>query len=101
MSSLGKWIVSIVIITIIGLGGYWWFTMSKQNLDETVSVAEETATTTPVVELPKPGMLTSLNTDNSDNTIDEDTVIIDSQIKSLNADSLSIDSSLNDKPVTQ
>jgi hypothetical protein len=65
-------------------------------------VAEQTATTTdqtaaqpaPVSDLPTQG-------DTSDAALVQDSAAVDAQIKSLSSDQANLDSSLNDKPVSQ
>lgn len=101
-----KWIIGIGVLIIVGLG-LWWSGIISSLMPSTPTPIE-TATTTanqnqqaaqtppaPINDLP-----TQVN-DASDAAIVQDSAALDMQLQSLTSDSANIDSSLNDKPVTQ
>jgi cytoskeletal protein RodZ len=96
-----KWIIGLGVIVIVGVGLWWSGVIS--NLIPAAPAAQEQATTTPqqsaaqapVSDLPTGG------SDTSDAALLQDTAAADAQLSSLNSDSSSIDSSMQDKAVTQ
>lgn len=97
-----KWIIGIGILVIAGVG-LWWggvidsFMPKPESNQQATTTPQQTSQQTqqPVSDLPTSG------SDTSDAALVQDSAAVDAQIQSLSNDSSNIDSSLNDKPVSQ
>jgi cytoskeletal protein RodZ len=97
-----KWIIGLGVLVIIGVGLWWSGVFS--NLMPSKTAVQNQATTTPQQTQQQQQPVNDLPTatsDNSDAAIVQDSAAIDAQMQSLSSDSSAIDSSINDKPVTQ
>ena len=98
-----KWIIGLGVLVIVGVGLWWSGVIS--NLMPGASVAtQQQATTTPQQQTQTQQPVSDLPTasnDASDAALLQDSAAVDAQLQSLNTDSSNIDSSMNDKPVSQ
>ena len=95
-----KWIVGLIILG--GLGWLVWYSGWLTSLmSPAAPTSVQTATTTSPTPPPQPTDGMSASGDTSDAAITQDTAAVDAQMQGLTTDSTNIDSSLNDKPVTQ
>ncbi len=98
---MAKWIIGIIIVAL--LGGALWYSGILGNLhmgaSSTPTTTPVAATSTQTVAQPENGM--SANNDASDAAIAQDTAAIDAQMKGLDSDNASVDSSMNDKQAVQ
>lgn len=93
-----KWGVAVVVLAALAWLLWWsgWLTNKQTDL----SAAARNATTTPATQQqPLNGM--SASNDASDAAIAQDTAAIDAQISAYATDNSNVDSSLNDKQVSQ
>jgi cytoskeletal protein RodZ len=100
-----KWIIGIVVV-VAAVGGLWWSGILSSILSPGTAKTADQATTTPQQQqqqqTPAPtNDLPTATTDTSNEALVQDTTAIDGQMQGLGSDSSSIDSSLNDKPVSQ
>ncbi len=97
-----KWIIGLGLLVIVGVG-LWWSGVIA-NLMPGQPAPEQQATTTPQQTQQQQQPTSDLPTgrsDTSDTALLQDSAAIDAQITSIGSDSSSIDSSMNDKAVTQ
>ncbi|HVY72723.1 MAG TPA: hypothetical protein VG984_01570 [Candidatus Paceibacterota bacterium] len=98
MSTVSKWIIGILCLAALGWL-VWWSGWLKKPATQTATDTTTQATTTAENNAPINGM--SANNDASDTAIAQDTAAIDAQLKAYSTDSSDVDSSMNDKQVTQ
>lgn len=95
-----KWIIGLGILIIVGIA-LWWSGVIANFMPKPAETAQQ-ATSTPQQQTQQPvSDLPTAGTDASDEALLQDSAAIDAQLTSLNSDSANIESSLNDKPVTQ
>ena len=95
-----KWIIGLGIVVIVGIGLWWSGVFS--SLMPTTAPEEKAKDTQQSAQTPAPvSDLPTQTSDSSDAAIVQDSAAVDAQLSSLSGDSANIDSSLNDKPVSQ
>jgi hypothetical protein len=94
-----KWIIAIGILVIVAVG-VWWSGLLSSLIPAATPVAQEQATTTPQTQQPVSD-LPSQSNDASDAALVQDSAAVDTQLQGLGSDQSNIDSSMNDKPVSQ
>ena len=93
-----KWIIGIIVI-ILAAAALWWSGWLKMG---STGPTSQTATSTPQTQTaPQPENGMSATNDASNAALMQDAAAIDAQIQGLGTDSANVDSSLNDKPVSQ
>lgn len=100
MSTGIRWGIAVIIVA--GLAWLIWWSGWLTNKQGNPFGTNETATTTPTTnetQAPLNGM--SVSNDASDAAISQDAAAIDAQISAYASDTSSVDSSLNDKQITQ
>jgi hypothetical protein len=98
MSTAVKWVIAIIVLAALAWL-VWWSGWLTSKTGQPALGTNTQATTTPAEAQPQNGM--SANNDASDQGIAQDTAAIDAQIKAYATDSADVDSSMNDKEVTQ
>lgn len=99
MSTVSKWIIGIVCLAALAWLVWWSGWLTKPGSQAPTDTSTNQATTTAQDNTPINGM--SANNDASDAAIAQDTAAIDAQLKAYATDSSDVDSSMNDKQVTQ
>ena len=99
MSTVSKWIIAVLCLAALAWLLWWSGWLKKPVVENTFINPTGQATTTAENSAPINGM--SANNDASDTAIAQDTTAIDAQLKAYATDSSDVDSSMNDKPVTQ
>ena len=86
-----------MLVAVVVVGGLWWAYSQPRvmapSLTEEGGLPQNTAQ--------NGGAVPSASGDTTDAALDQDLSAADMQLNALNADSASIDSGLNDTPVTQ
>ncbi len=102
MSTAIRWGIAVVVIAALAWLLWWsgWLTNKQADL----SAAARNATSTPTTTQQQPagpinGM--SASNDASDQAIAQDSAAIDAQMSAYTTDTSSVDSSMNDKQITQ
>ncbi len=96
---MAKWIIGVVVV--LGLGYWAWQSgMFGKSAQPAQPQEQQQAPTAPQAQAPKSGLPTADN-DASDAAIAQDAAAVDGQVQALGTDSTAIDTSLNDKTVTQ
>ena len=103
MTTTGKVLVGIVVVLILAGGAYYWYSSTHSAVNPTL----QTATSTDSMQ----GMQTQGSTESasvlpsgsgtSDASLNQDTAAIDSQMTGLDSDNASVNSSVNDQPISQ
>lgn len=96
MSVALKWIVALIVVAAVGWLVWWSGILNKKS--ET-ALPNQNASATSTEEVPQNGM--SKSNDASDAAVAQDTAAIDAQLSAYASDSSSVDSSMNDKAVSQ
>lgn len=96
MSVALKWIVALIVIAALGWLVWWSGVLHKKPAATT---PDTSAVATSTEEVPQNGM--SKSNDASDQAVAQDTAAIDAQLSAYAGDSSSVDSSMNDKAVSQ
>jgi cytoskeletal protein RodZ len=99
MSKTGKIILWIVIVLII-VGGIWWWVVSQSNVAMAPSNNNMPANTTSTANSSSAAS-TSYPQGDSDQSINQDMVSVNSQLNGLSSDNASVTQSMNDQPVQQ
>lgn len=97
MSMAVKW--GIVVIVVAALAWLLWWSGWLTNKQNNLTLGNQNATSTPEQAAPINGM--SASNDASDGAITQDTAAIDVQLSAYTADTSNVDSSMNDKQISQ
>lgn len=90
MSQSNK-VIMWVVIAVVVIGGFWWYSIQQMNAPENASQVQNKADAEAMAAAQ----------DSSDTSINNDVSALDKQAADLSADSASIDQSLNDQPIPQ
>lgn len=99
MSTAVRWVIAIIIVAALAWLVWWsgWLT----NKNGSAVIPAQNATSTQAAAQPEPINGMSASNDASDAAIVQDTAAIDAQISAYTTDTSDVDSSMNDKQVTQ
>lgn len=96
MQSALKTLLWILVVLVIAGGAYYWYQNAHPVAPATPATSEATST-----DNGAPASLLASGSDTSDAGLSQDLTGIDTQMSTLNADTASIDSGLNDQPIPQ
>jgi cytoskeletal protein RodZ len=96
-----KWIIGLGVLVIVGVGVWWTGLLNPFFASQ--APTDQQATTTPQVQEQQPPVsdLPTQSSDTSDGALVQDSAAVDTQLQALSSDQSNIDSSMNDKPVSQ
>ena len=97
MSTAARWIIAVIVIAILAWLLWWsgWLGAKKPVMNP--SATNTQASSTP----PAPTNGMSASNDASDAAIAQDSAAIDTQMQGFTTDNNNVDSSMNDKQVSQ
>jgi hypothetical protein len=97
MSTAVRWIIAVLVIAVLAWLLWWsgWLTNKKMAMAPATTNMQ--ATTTP----PAPTNGMSASNDASDAAITQDTAAIDTQMQGYSSDTSNVDTSMNDKQISQ